>query len=191
MQLLRARDYRRMRWKNGLGETTEIAVSPADAALDRFDWRVSMARVEADGPFSAFEGVDRTLTVLEGTGIALSVADDAPVELTPRSAPFAFPGDRPSAAVLRGGPIKDLNVMTRRARCWHRVTRCRAAPSLRIATEASTVLVLAAGAPLEVACGRSRVSLGVLDAALGTAGVLELTGIAAGTDAFLIEIGTR
>ena len=50
-----------MPWKNGGGETAEIAVSPPGAALDDFDWRLSMARVETDGPFSAFPGIDRTL----------------------------------------------------------------------------------------------------------------------------------
>ena len=41
MRILRAPDYRRMPWKNGGGETTEIAVFPAGAGLDDFDWRVS------------------------------------------------------------------------------------------------------------------------------------------------------
>ena len=30
-----------MPWKNGGGETTEIAVSPPGAGLDDFDWRVA------------------------------------------------------------------------------------------------------------------------------------------------------
>ena len=47
----RSADYRRMRWKNGLGETAQIAISPDGAALDGFEWRISMAHVEADGPF--------------------------------------------------------------------------------------------------------------------------------------------
>ena len=73
MHILRAENYRRMRWKNGGGETAEIAVSPDSAGLDDFDWRVSMATVEAGGPFSMFAGVDRTLSILEGEGILLVV----------------------------------------------------------------------------------------------------------------------
>ena len=68
MRILRAESYRRMPWKNGGGETTEIAVSPEGAGLDDFDWRVSMARVESSGPFSLFAGIDRTLAILEGEG---------------------------------------------------------------------------------------------------------------------------
>ena len=61
MRILRAPDYRVMPWKNGGGTTTEVAVSPEGAGLDHFDWRISMARVEQDGPFSTFPGIDRTL----------------------------------------------------------------------------------------------------------------------------------
>ena len=60
MRVLRAADYPRMPWKNGGGETAEILVEPAGAPLDSFDWRLSMARVAADGPFSLFPGVERT-----------------------------------------------------------------------------------------------------------------------------------
>jgi environmental stress-induced protein Ves len=53
MRILRAENYRRMQWKNGGGETAEIAVSPDSAGLDDFDWRISMATGQASGgPFS-------------------------------------------------------------------------------------------------------------------------------------------
>ena len=50
-------------WKNGGGETAEIAVSPAGAGFDDFDWRISTAIVAQSGPFSGFPGVDRVLTL--------------------------------------------------------------------------------------------------------------------------------
>jgi environmental stress-induced protein Ves len=111
-----------MRWKNGGGKTAEIAVSPDSAGLDGFDWRVSMATVEAGGPFSLFPGVDRTLSVLEGEGIVLDVEDQPPVTLTAASAPYSFPADGVTNAELVGGPIRDLNVMTRRGRCRHQIS---------------------------------------------------------------------
>src|SRR5262249_9067970 len=123
MRMLRASGHRRMRWKNGLGETVEIAVSPDHASLDDFDWRVSMAHVGSDGPFSLFAGIDRTLCVLEGGGIALALAERPEVELTTASDPFAFPGDVAIASKLIGGPIIDLNVMTRRGSFRHMVRR--------------------------------------------------------------------
>src|SRR5688572_25695921 len=100
MRIVRAADCRVMPWKNGGGTTTEIAVHPESAGLGDFLWRVSMARVESDGPFSAFPGIDRTLTILNGAGILLTVDGRDAIALTPDSAPFAFPGVAPAAATL-------------------------------------------------------------------------------------------
>ena len=58
-------------WKNGGGSTTEIAISPPDAGFDDFDWRISVATIAADGPFSAFAGIDRVITLLAGAGVLL------------------------------------------------------------------------------------------------------------------------
>ncbi|RVD63440.1 HutD family protein, partial [Mesorhizobium sp. M4A.F.Ca.ET.029.04.2.1] len=130
MRILRAAGYRVMPWKNGGGTTTEITVSPGGAGFDNFDWRISMARVEAGGPFSSFAGIDRTLCVLAGQGIVLDVAGRAPAELTAASAPFSFAADVPTAAALISGPITDLNVMTRRGRMTHTVERLTVAAPL-------------------------------------------------------------
>lgn len=123
MRILRTAGYKRMPWKNGGGETVEIAVSPEGAGLADFDWRVSMAGVAVDGPFSIFPGIDRTLSILEGEGLLLSVEGGKPVLLTQASDPFAFPADVAVSASLAGGPVTDLNVMTRRSALAHRVTR--------------------------------------------------------------------
>lgn len=111
-----------MPWKNGGGTTTEIAAHPAGAGIDEFLWRVSMAQVESDGPFSMFDGIDRTLSILDGDGIRLTV-DGETTELTLASVPFPFAGDASASATLIGGPVTDLNVMTRRAALRHRVWR--------------------------------------------------------------------
>jgi environmental stress-induced protein Ves len=115
MRILRASTYRRMPWKNGGGETTEIAVSPEGAGLDDFAWRISMARVDGDGPFSAFAGVDRTLSILEGEGLRLEIAGRPAVTIGGDTAPFAFPADEKTDSVLLGAAVTDLNVMSRRA----------------------------------------------------------------------------
>ncbi|MEZ0220029.1 HutD/Ves family protein [Tardiphaga sp. 1201_B9_N1_1] len=113
MQILRAANYKVMPWKNGLGSTTEIAIFPANAKLDDFDWRVSMAQVTSDGPFSSFPGIDRTLLVIDGAGIDLNVHGSASVRID-RSTIHSFPGDQQTSATLIDGPITDLNVMSRR-----------------------------------------------------------------------------
>ena len=113
-----------MPWKNGGGSTTEIAIGPAGASLDAFDWRISMAQVASDGPFSMFDGIDRTLAVIAGGGMELRIGDKAPVVISSSdSEPRSFPGDVPTTARLMAGEITDLNVMTRRDRFTHRVAR--------------------------------------------------------------------
>jgi environmental stress-induced protein Ves len=123
MRILRAADYKVMPWKNGAGSTTEIAVSPDGGALDDFDWRVSMARVAEDGAFSLFPEIDRTLLVLDGAGMVLTTTGHGSARLDSETAPYAFPGHRDTYATLIGGPIVDLNIMSRRERVRHRVKR--------------------------------------------------------------------
>lgn len=100
-------------WKNGGGLTWQIASEPPGSSYD-FDWRLSLARVTADGPFSSFPGVDRILTVLEGA-MRLSVAGGAPVCLSAETPPFSFAGDATCTAELIV-PVLDLNLMVRRDR---------------------------------------------------------------------------
>lgn len=116
-------DYRRTPWKNGGGETMEIAISPAGASLDDFDWRISLATVASDGPFSVFAGVDRTLCILDGAGIHLRVGDAHAQRLDAASDPVAFSGDAPAFSELIDGAVTDFNVMTRRSRLTHTVER--------------------------------------------------------------------
>ncbi|POO55856.1 HutD/Ves family protein [Agrobacterium rosae] len=123
MKILRAGDYKRMPWKNGKGETVEIAVFPPDASIDTFDWRISMASVVEDGAFSTFENIDRTLVVLSGEGITLFVDGSDPVELRQNSEPHRFAADTPTFATLLDGPITDLNIMVRRGRAVCHVRR--------------------------------------------------------------------
>lgn len=122
LRIVRSADHRAAPWKNGGGTTVEIAIHPPGASVGDFEWRLSMATVATDGPFSVFADVDRTLTVLDGEGIVLDVAGQPPATLTPRSPPHAFPGDVATGSWLVGGRVRDLNVMTRRGKWRHRVT---------------------------------------------------------------------
>jgi uncharacterized protein len=125
VKVVRASECRTTAWKKGGGSTAEIAVAPPGASLDDFDWRVSTARVASDGPFSEFAGIDRTLAILKGHGLTLSVGDAVPLVLDRNSEPIHFPGDAPTSARLLAGEIIDLNVMTRRGRFEHRLQRIR------------------------------------------------------------------
>ena len=111
--LLRGSDYRRVRWKNDGGWTTEIARDPADDALD-FRWRVSIADIESDGPFSLFPGVDRDLVLLSGAGMDLDFADALPLRIDERFQHVHFRGECETQCRLIAGPTRDFNVMVRR-----------------------------------------------------------------------------
>ena len=151
MRILRATDHKRMPWRNGGGETVEIAVFPETAALGDFDWRVSMATVATDGPFSIFEGIDRTLSILTGNGMSLAIDSRQAMLLTKSSEPLAFAADVPVTATLANGPITDLNVMTRRGRLVHSVETIPIDGSREEALPAGTVLLLCRDG--SVACG--------------------------------------
>jgi uncharacterized protein len=129
LRLLPAHEYRRERWRNGLGWTREIhrelPIVEADAtANDDWLWRLSIAEVEQDAAFSAFPGIDRELVLLHGNGLRLRFDDGETVVLDPPHGRHRFAGERP----LRGEPIDgmthDFNLMWRRDRIeadlWHR-----------------------------------------------------------------------
>lgn len=113
-------DYRRMRWKNGLGWTTEIVVRPSEGELD---FRVSLAEVDTDCEFSRLPGIDRSILVLSGEGMVLEIEGDPPVALRVGDEALAFSGDRATRCRLLGGPTRDFNVMTRHERWTHALER--------------------------------------------------------------------
>lgn len=106
-----------MPWKNGGGVTREIACLPAGSSVQNFHWRLSIAEIAASGPFSAFAGVDRAITLLEGKGVHLQTADGAiNHRLNQPLQPFAFSGDQALDCTLLGeGSCQDFNVMVRRS----------------------------------------------------------------------------
>ena len=66
--------------------------APAGRASGLFDWRISVADVDASGEFSPFPSVDRVIVLVEGPTLVMTVGGNT-CELT-RSEPFAFDGGR-------------------------------------------------------------------------------------------------
>jgi uncharacterized protein len=98
-----------MPWANGRGVTVEMA--RADGP-DGMLWRLSMAQVTEDGPFSVFPGVERNLTVISGPGFDLC-GEGVALRADPLM-PVAFPGDVAISAQAVTAPCEDVNVMTAR-----------------------------------------------------------------------------
>ncbi len=123
--LVRSRDLVRVPWKNGGGTTADVAVDPPGAAFDGFAWRISMADVANDGPFSRFPGIDRTLVLAQGRDLTLTI-DGTSHRLAEPGDLLAFSGEAETLGRLGQGPIRDVNIMSRRGRFGHRVTRLSA-----------------------------------------------------------------
>lgn len=99
-------------WKNGGGITHEIA--RAGAGPD-FLWRLSVAEVAQDGPFSPFPGLSRILTVIAGAGMRLVRPDGSHIAAPPDQ-PVAFSGDERLTGALIDGPCRDFNLIFDAAR---------------------------------------------------------------------------
>jgi len=120
-RILPAGGYSRMRWKNGAGWTSEILRAP-DA--DNWQWRLSIAEIENDAPFSTFPDVERELVLLSGNGLRIRFDDGDTQELLPPHDRLRFTGERAAVSELIDGPTRDFNLMWKRdaidAQLWHR-----------------------------------------------------------------------
>ncbi len=101
----------RQRWRNDGGWTREIAV---DGSRDDWQWRLSLAEVETDGPFSGFPGIEREIVLIEGAGMAFAFEDGETHALTPEAPRLRFAGERMLHSRLLDGPTRDFNLMWRR-----------------------------------------------------------------------------
>ena len=113
MEIIRYAELRAEPWRNSGGVTRELASHPkaASAQDGAWDWRVSIAEVSKAGAFSAFPGMDRVLTVIDGELLLLTVdGAEHPLE---KYRPFRFSGEADTASALPTGDIRDLNVITR------------------------------------------------------------------------------
>ncbi|MGE0007372.1 MAG: HutD family protein [Parvibaculaceae bacterium] len=142
MKVLRREDYKVMPWKNGGGVTTEIWVSPPGSGLAGapFDWRVSIADVASDGPFSKFAGYDRHIMLLEGQGMRLETEENGVIDLVP-CRPAAFSGDWAVTGRLSGGPVRDFNLMVARHKGRGSLTCRRLTAPLPLSGDGSVRLI--------------------------------------------------
>ncbi len=151
LQHLRAADYPRMPWRNGAGVTAEVACN-AGGGLQGFEWRLSIAEVGQDGPFSAFSGMQRIIAVLEGAGIEMTVDGQKQAPLRPGQ-PYAFSGDSQVQCRLLNGPIRDFNLIYSPTHYRARLQWLGGLADQSFHSSAATVLVFNAGEALRVEVG--------------------------------------
>jgi environmental stress-induced protein Ves len=141
--------FRDMPWANGMGITTELFAHRNEQS-DRVLWRISMATVSCDGPFSHFAGYDRILVLIEGAGLRLAHQDGTEHRLTSAYQLAVFPGDVATHATLLDGPVQDFNVIADRSAFKPTVTILSGGGN-RVAIDADVLAVYAVNDGLLVA----------------------------------------
>ena len=139
-----------MPWANGRGTSYEIASDRNEAG--EWTWRLAMAPVNEDGPFSRIECVNRFLAVVDGAGMLLSV-DRKKLQCLPMQV-VRFRGDAITEATLTDGPIMDINLMVRRKEADGEMAIVSNAGLLNGAS-----IVVALGGSAQVKCGDSTYDL--------------------------------
>ncbi len=117
--MVRVADVAPQPWKNGGGRTRELLAWPR---TDAWLVRVSVADIDADGPFSAFADIERCFAVLDGAGVVLSLPG-GDVRLGPQDDAIRFAGEAAPMCRLIDGPTRDLNLMVRRGAGHARMQR--------------------------------------------------------------------
>ena len=120
IQIIRYEECESSLWKNGGGSTKQLLIWPKGADLSNFDFRISIATISSDGPFSIFPGIDRQLCILEGEGVKLLMSENGAksceLVLRPNQAAFCFSGETQIESQRLDKRIIDFNVMTKRGK---------------------------------------------------------------------------
>jgi uncharacterized protein len=130
LQIIRKSSFTAVPWKNGGGITHEAIRMPTGG--DSFRWRVSVAHIDASGPFSDFAAYNRTMVLLRGRGVALKFAGGQQRALRQIGDLAEFDGAVATHCELLDGPCVDLNLMV--AKSLHTEVRVeRVVDELRLA----------------------------------------------------------
>jgi environmental stress-induced protein Ves len=109
LQIIRKASFKATPWRNGGGITHEALRMPASG--DPFRWRVSVAHIDASGPFSEFAEYNRKMVLLQGAGVELRFADGVHKSLRNVGELVEFDGANSAQCELLKGPCVDLNLM--------------------------------------------------------------------------------
>ena len=131
MRRFALRDLTTESWRNGGGVTRVVARGAGTTGAgaigagangpgtgnqatdaDGWTWRVSVADITRDGPFSRFPGAQRQLRLMHGAGFELR-GEHRVWRAAQLGDVLVFSGDEPVHAHLLGGPVRVWNLMLR------------------------------------------------------------------------------
>jgi uncharacterized protein len=120
MDVIRKSDFTPTPWKNGGGITHEAVRVPPHG--NSFRWRVSVAEIDASGPFSEFVEYHRKMVLLRGSGVRLTFDGGQQTYLRDVGDLAEFDGAVATECELLNGPCVDLNLMVSKSmtgvRAW-------------------------------------------------------------------------
>jgi uncharacterized protein len=191
LQVIRKASFTATPWKNGGGITHEAIRVPAS---DPFRWRVSVAHIDAPGPFSEFAEYNRKMVLLRGAGIELRFADGTHKALRTAGELVEFDGGLAAHCELLNGPCVDLNLMV--SKSDSAVVRVeRFIESLAVSAsrnETTLVFAIDRGCTLEITTGKTVTlepwDLAVLSHCNGRLNRLELAQSSPSTSVFLATL---
>jgi uncharacterized protein len=132
--------YLSMPWRNGAGVTREIAREPARG--EKFAWRLSLASLQVNGPFSSYTGYERCVALVDGCGFRLHVAGTGIHTLAARGAHALFSGAAQASCELLDGPCTDLSLMVHEPGTIDGVTRLAISAEQSVADASGKLQVL-------------------------------------------------
>lgn len=118
IKILKPTDYILKPWKNGLGQTSEIAIQPLEANFhkDIFDWRLSHSHIQNNCNFSLFPGYEVSVLLLDSPDKPGNVSlyhhdQEQPAPIKPLI-PYNFAGEIPTHCKIGGIPTNVLMFMS-------------------------------------------------------------------------------
>jgi uncharacterized protein len=145
LTIIRQSSFTAVPWKNGGGITHEAMRVPAGG--DPFLWRLSVAHIDASGPFSDFAGYSRSMVLLRGAGLTLKFGNGEQRDLRRTGDSVEFDGAMPTHCDLLQGPCVDLNFMVSKSlRADARVVRVDQSPTALAVPQSA--LIFSVEAPL-------------------------------------------
>lgn len=164
LQIVRYDQTVATRWKNGLGEARQVASWPGE--LESFQWQISMASMTGKLPFSDYPGVDRSLCVIGGDGLAIT-SSAREVVLTRESDPLHFPGEEKIVGATIGSEeMIDFNVLTRRDVFDHQTHRLKISRSGVTHVAKEFLVLFAQKGTIAISCGDILAQIGEGDTAI-------------------------
>lgn len=160
IQIIPPGEFREIPWKNGQGNTLELAINPGGTA-ENFDWRLSIATITNSGLFSNFSGYTRNQVLLSGNGMKL-VHNGKTVDLF--NQPFdkaRYSGDSQTVATLIDGSVTAFNLITHSKRIRANLTVLEDATNQEL-PQAEQLFIYAPDSPLQLSSSTTPVPAGFL-----------------------------